>query len=230
MVAHPAEEWNYGTGIDWTGKVVEKISNKTLEAYMRNNIWIPLNMKNTTFHPETLEPFLLLQMGTREGPKSPMVPGQPIYLTPAKSEVGGAGIFSTAEDYALLLAALLKEDGQFLTNETIEELVKPQLTERSRLSLKALRSDIGFPLPEIPDDIPVNHALSGLYASADIPSRRLKGAVSWEGMSSPKWLLDRSAGIALSLMVQVLPLDDDARMLWSQLEEEVYSLARSTVT
>ncbi|THY02940.1 hypothetical protein D6D01_10257 [Aureobasidium pullulans] len=224
LAAQPAEDWIYGTGIDWAGRVVEKVSGLTLEDYLRTYVWEPLGMADTTFHPDQRESFPVLEMGTRKnGPNSTMESGSPVYPIPAQNEAGGAGIFTSAEDYSKLLHDLLQDEGKILGSKSVEEFVKPQLTEASKKALKRQR-DLGLILREVPQSIPVDHSLGGLYTAADVPGGRAKGSIAWDGMSSSKWLLDRNTGIALVFFVQVLPTDEIARELWMQLEKEIYAM------
>jgi CubicO group peptidase (beta-lactamase class C family) len=183
----PGTDWCYSTGLDWAGKVVEKVSKKSLEEFMQEYIWMPLGMKNTTFHPERREVFPMLAMGTRRTPNAPLVPGELIYPIPAQNEAGGAGIFSNCEDYAKLLAALLRDDCPILKKESIEELVKPQLSHQSQKGLERMRT-LGVVLPEIPNNIRTDYALAGLYLEDPIPGGRSKGTVTWDGMCSPNWV------------------------------------------
>ena len=51
----PGTSFAYGTGLDWVGKVVEKLSGQDLETYFRENITGPLQMNETWFNvPEEL--------------------------------------------------------------------------------------------------------------------------------------------------------------------------------
>ena len=45
----PGDRWQYGIGMDWAGKLVEAISDQSLEVYFRENIFAPLGMSNTGF-------------------------------------------------------------------------------------------------------------------------------------------------------------------------------------
>lgn len=93
MIFEPGNNWSYGPSIDWAGKVVEKVSGKSLEDYFNDVIWTPLGMKNTTFHPEKYEQYPLLEMGQREnGPGSKLVPDSRNYAIPAVNEAGGGGL------------------------------------------------------------------------------------------------------------------------------------------
>ncbi|KAH8655893.1 beta-lactamase/transpeptidase-like protein [Xylariales sp. PMI_506] len=224
MVFQPGTGWYYGQGLDWAGKVIEAVSRKSLEEFMQENIWSVLGMENTTFHPDRRPEFPMLDMGTREdGKGSKLVPRELVYPIPAHNESGGAGIFTTVEDYAKMLAALLRDDGKLLQKESIDELVKPQLGEASRVGLKALR-DQDKVLREVPKEVEVDHALGGLYFVDNVPGGRPRTSIAWDGLSHPSWILDRTTGIAMVFFVQIMPFDQDAKDLWRKVEGEVYKI------
>src|SRR5258708_21278348 len=45
----PGERWEYGISMDWVGKLVEAVSDQSLEIYFRENIFAPLCMKDSGF-------------------------------------------------------------------------------------------------------------------------------------------------------------------------------------
>jgi len=52
LVFAPGESWDYSTGVDWAGVMVERVNgNITLEEYLKKNVWGPLGMNLATFHP-----------------------------------------------------------------------------------------------------------------------------------------------------------------------------------
>lgn len=55
MVFEAGEGWTYGTGIDYAGLLIERISGKTLEEYMKENLWGPLGITDMTFSPKRRE-------------------------------------------------------------------------------------------------------------------------------------------------------------------------------
>jgi CubicO group peptidase (beta-lactamase class C family) len=188
LAFQPGTDWGYGEGLDWAGKVVEKASGRSLGEYLEEHVWIPLKMTGTTFHPEQRGEYQLLEMGQRkDGRGSRLVanPGQH-YPVPALNEAGGAGLFSNAEDYSKLLAALLRDDGVLLKKEIIEELMKPQLNDAGKGALKREREK--WVLQEIPREVPVDYALGGLVTTGDVPGGRPKGAVAWDGFSNSNWV------------------------------------------
>ena len=51
LAFEPGERWEYGINIDWAGRMVETVSGQDLDAYMRENIFAPLGMRDTGFVP-----------------------------------------------------------------------------------------------------------------------------------------------------------------------------------
>src|SRR4029079_5086929 len=57
LAFEPGERWEYGINIDWVGRMVETVSGQDLDAYMRQHIFTPLGMRDSTFvaRPDMLE-------------------------------------------------------------------------------------------------------------------------------------------------------------------------------
>ena len=49
LIFEPGTRWQYGQGLDWTGRLVETVSGLTLEDYFQQNICTPLGMADTSF-------------------------------------------------------------------------------------------------------------------------------------------------------------------------------------
>lgn len=89
LVFEPGASWEYGAGLDWAGKMVERLNgNTSLQQYMEANIWLPLNMTTATFRlserpdlKETLPDMMYRQglnhpiYGTTMSPGGRIVPG-----------------------------------------------------------------------------------------------------------------------------------------------------------
>jgi methyl acetate hydrolase len=45
----PGDRWQYGIGMDWVGKIVEAVTDQSLEIYFRENIFVPLGMTDSGF-------------------------------------------------------------------------------------------------------------------------------------------------------------------------------------
>jgi CubicO group peptidase (beta-lactamase class C family) len=70
LVFEPGTSWEYGAGLDWAGKAVERLNNGTsLQEYMELNIFHPLDMNSATFRlserPELKErvPRMMVRQG-----------------------------------------------------------------------------------------------------------------------------------------------------------------------
>jgi CubicO group peptidase (beta-lactamase class C family) len=208
MAANPGKAFHYSTGLDWGARILEKVTKMSLGEYMQENIFKPLGMKNTTFHPDKHPSFpTMLEMTTRPGgPNTPLMACPCPYPIQPKEDAGGAGLFSTAEDYAKLVSSLLQDNNPILSKRALEELVSPQLTVESKLSLAVARS-AGMILPEIPEDIPTDFSLNGLYMDSDVPDRRAKGTVCWDGMCSSNWVSLLRINVAYEMYVADIDTD-----------------------
>jgi CubicO group peptidase (beta-lactamase class C family) len=106
----PAESWQYGSGIDWAGQVLEKVTGQRLGSYMSENIFKPLGMGDTTFRRLTIADKLAgriikcSQRNPSDGRLSASI--LPVSEDPPLDS-GGAGLFLTSYDYIKFLQAVL---------------------------------------------------------------------------------------------------------------------------
>jgi CubicO group peptidase (beta-lactamase class C family) len=45
----PGEGWSYGSGLDWAGRVLERVTGQSLGQYMAENVLQPLGLQDTAF-------------------------------------------------------------------------------------------------------------------------------------------------------------------------------------
>lgn len=153
LMFEPGEGWCYGPGIDFAGLLIERATNQTLEAYMKQNLWEPLGITDVTFHLSQ-HPDLaarLADMSERDPDSGKCRPAtsRPIYLDAQGNEMvdclGGQGGFTCAKEYVKVLKAVLdcdvEREGNVLKKASVDELFKPQLTEASKAALNAILSD-----------------------------------------------------------------------------------------
>ena len=48
MMTDPGTRWGYGISIDWLGLMVEKISGKRIDTFLKENLLEPLGMSDTS--------------------------------------------------------------------------------------------------------------------------------------------------------------------------------------
>ncbi|KAJ5097311.1 hypothetical protein N7456_008032 [Penicillium angulare] len=241
LIYQPGTSWQYGCGIDWAGQVVEAVTSLSLEAYMQKNIWQPLGCANTTFLPvEHFQAIPPLHETAEYDPSKPLSRVNSIWSTDKQDAIGGAGLYSTANDYSRLLAALLHGGNPILMQKSVDELFSPQLASDS-LSLVALRqfmlqggegslSNIWrSPQPATSDksemSIDINHTLGGTVVLSDIPGRRRSGTLNFAGLPNLFWWIDRETGVAATLFTQVMPSNNSFCInLAVELETELYKI------
>jgi CubicO group peptidase (beta-lactamase class C family) len=82
-------------------------------------------------------------------------------------ESGGAGLFSTATDYAKLLQAVLSD--KLVKKETTEHVFTPKL-----MIAKYFHDMFA---PEVPRGIELNYSVSGIINMGDVSGKRRKGSM-----------------------------------------------------
>ncbi len=130
--AHPGERWIYGYNTDILGAMIERITSQTLGAFLSERIFRPLGMDDTHFFLPPSKSDRLAAVysstehrGIERAPNPGHMVGQGAYLDgPRKSFSGGAGLLSTATDYATFLQMMLNGgelDGtRILTRRTVD--------------------------------------------------------------------------------------------------------------
>ncbi len=109
----PGEAWVYGYNTDILGCVVEIVAGMPLDVFIRTRITGPLSMTDTHFFvPEAQRERLVAVYASDTNDRAARAPdgarGQGHYLSgPRRNHSGGAGLVSTAHDYARLLQMLL---------------------------------------------------------------------------------------------------------------------------
>jgi CubicO group peptidase (beta-lactamase class C family) len=119
----PGTRWAYSAaaGFDVLSRVVEVASGMPIDRFVKQRIFDPLQMKDTTYIPPNGNPRLVkLYSRTPDGLKPAQDPNfmNGVYFS------GGGGLFSTAEDYAQL--AMMLANGGELNGR---RLLSPRLVE-----------------------------------------------------------------------------------------------------
>jgi CubicO group peptidase (beta-lactamase class C family) len=122
MEAQPGERFVYGYSTDILGVIVEAVSGMSLDAFLRTRLFEPLKMRNTSFYLPDDQRDALATVYTwvngklERSPAPGGMTGQGAYASgPRVAFSGGAGLLSTATDYARFLQMLLNGgelDGQ----------------------------------------------------------------------------------------------------------------------
>lgn len=213
-IADPGEAWNYGTGLDWASHLVERLTETGFEDYVQKNIAQPLGIKSWTWHmskrPSYAEKLMKMSErkldGTLAASKTPFR-GEPLY------ERGGAGIYTTVDDYMRFLTDLLRDSPITLKKETMDMMFAPQFEEGSKLQ-KSMWDIACAPLVgQSMEGVIPNQGLGGYLTTHDITRDdgyfKPKGTMCWHGMANLCWNANREKGIAYFFATQVIPWNEE---------------------
>jgi CubicO group peptidase (beta-lactamase class C family) len=144
LLFNPGERFEYGLSVDVLGRLVEVVSGKPLDEFFRTRIFEPLGMKDTYFFPPDNKLDHLAtaytyypDKGLNRFPDSPIREKTFVYSAdypsrgPKKLFSGGAGLVSTAMDYARFCQMML-DDGKvgntrLLSHKSVELMTHDQL-------------------------------------------------------------------------------------------------------
>lgn len=130
---HPGEEYRYSEGLDVLGYFIEILSGMSFDEFLRTRLFEPLGMKDTYFYLPDNKAKRLVTVQKPEDGTWVKYTGQPDYYDadyPIKGAKaffsGGAGLSSTAYDYATFLQMYLNggelNGVRFLSRTTIDTI------------------------------------------------------------------------------------------------------------
>ena len=227
LAFEPGTNWQYGTGVDWAGRLVEKVSGKTLEEYFQNNILKPLGMADTSFIlPE--EKFDRLVSACQRQTDGSLKENPRTMPKPPTVFNGGGGLYSTAGDYVRFMQMILRrgrgsDRQQILQPRTVDLMSSNQIGDLSAGKLKSKRpnlsSDVDFH-PGFTDKF----GLGFLINTTAYAGGRSAGSLAWAGISNTFYWIDPRRGLCAVLMMQFLPFcDADAIGVLREFERAVYA-------
>jgi CubicO group peptidase (beta-lactamase class C family) len=226
LVAEPGDRWEYGIGIEWAGKAIEAASGMTLAAWLRERLFAPLGMEDTTFvlHDGQRTRRAAMHARTADGGLAPIDLELP---TDPEVFMGGAGLFSTAADYLRFTRMILGrgelEGVRVLREETVATMAQNQIGDlvvgplRSVLPTYANDADL---LPGMRKD----WGLGFLISTAPGPAGRAAGSLAWAGLANTYYWIDPAHGVTGVVLTQILPFADPAALvLLEGFERAVYA-------
>jgi len=227
----PGERWEYGIGMDWVGKLVEAVSDQSLEVYFRENIFSPLGMANSGFLIGSSQKRRVATMHRRQ-PDGSLKP-EPFEMNQRPEFfMGGGGLFSTPRDYMSFLQMLLNE-GEYrghrvLRPETVQSMFRNQIGDLQVTEMRTAQPAWSNSFDQFPGQ---SHkwGLSFDLNEQQGPHGRSAGSASWAGLLNTYFWIDPTRRVAGSMFTQALPFYD-ARIvdLYGRFEQALYDgLARA---
>ena len=209
---HPGEQYIYGYNTDILGAVIEVASGKDLNTFLREELFEPLEMNDTHFYlpQEKAERLAVVYEATPRGGVQAIsatdgMQSQGLYLEgsgPNRSFSGGAGLLSTANDYARFLQMTL--NGGELDGERILSRKTIELMTTDHLGDIPFRDGQGFGL--------------GFFVVTDLGERGVlgsEGEYGWGGAYHTTYWVDPEEELVVVYLTQLIPaqgVDDYSKL------------------
>jgi CubicO group peptidase (beta-lactamase class C family) len=198
----PGDAYTYGINTDVLGALIERVSGKTFGAFLEERLFRPLRMPDSGFDvpPEKMN---RLAKTYKHGPDGRLVEDKPLIETwpePGRGiESGGAGIFSTAGDYARFAQMLLNGgtlDGRrILGRKTIELMTANHMVTLPNNQAATRQKGFGF-------GVEVTTDLGQLAMPSSV------GQFGWYGAATTYCQIDPKERIVAVAFVQHFPFNE----------------------
>ncbi len=209
--AHPGERFVYGYSTDILGAVVEVVSGISLDEFLRTRVFEPLGMRDTHFYLPVAKRERLSVVysagddGLSRAPDPGGMVGQGAYVDgPRKSYSAGAGLLSTARDYARFLQMTLNGgelDGvRILSRKSIELMTVNHVGDLFAAGAPGMGFGLGF---EVVEDLGAHGVLGSV------------GQYGWGGAYHSVYWVDPAEDLVVVYFTQLIPsrgLDDQATL------------------
>jgi CubicO group peptidase (beta-lactamase class C family) len=210
LVWQPGSAWEYGLNTDVLGHVVEVVSGKSLEDFMRERIFTPLKMNDTCFNLAKDKHSRLASLYTIQEDKSFRKVGEKAVTTgpfvysgtvPTHADnkyfSGGAGLVSTAGDY-FRFGQMMMNGGELngarvLKAETVATMTKNQL---GKIRVGPENALMGYGFGVLSEE-----GKKGQNDPAGV------GTFSWGGAYGTYFWVDPKNELVAVVMAQVAPPD-----------------------
>jgi CubicO group peptidase (beta-lactamase class C family) len=230
LMFDPGERWQYGTSIDWVGRIVETVSGVPLEVYFRRHILDPLGMHDTAsvISPRQREREASIH---RRGSTGSLT-AQPLeHGSERHSFSGGGGIYSSAPDYLTLVRALLGGGTlagvRILRPETVALMGRNQIGKVDVGVLKSTNPALSNNVDLCPG-IELKWGFGHMINVRAIAGGRSAGSLTWGGLFNTYYWIDPDKRIAAVFMTQVLPFaDTHALRLYRRFERGIYAVTKT---
>ena len=210
IMSDPGTRWEYGTNIDFVGKAIEATSGKRLDAYLRDYLFAPLGMNDTSFKISDAMRKRLVGMHARGEDGS--LASIPFELEQEPEfHMGGGGLYSTAGDYIKFCQMILNKGkgngNQVLKAETVATMGQNHIGDLNMPKLTSVAPMYTNDVDLYPDMVK-KWGLSFLINTAKTPEGRSPGSLAWAGLANTYYWIDPSRDVCGVILMQLLPFAD----------------------
>ena len=208
LIAQPGSAYNYSLSTDVLGRVVEVAAGQPFEAFLRERIFKPLKMNDTDFVVPDAKWSRLATVYSPDGSggirpmRDPETFGNTVmspiayYKSPKTYFSGGAGLVSTAADYArfghMLLNGGVLDGARLLSPKTIELMTVSHTGDLGALPVAGPGRGFGL----------------GFFVVTDLATSQTLGSpgnFGWSGIYGTTFWVDPKERLVAIMMVQRYP-------------------------
>ena len=192
LVYQPGTRWSYSVGLDLMGRVIEVVSGRPFEAFLKERLFDPIGMDRTWFQvPASEAKRLTTNFGAAGNLLVPVDPGATsIYLDKPAFPFGGSGLVSSPRDY----------DGFLMM------LANYGMVGRRRIMPEAaVRQGTGNLLPPGVAGPAMMGPASNFGAGGRVGIGAEDGIFGWAGAAGTVGTVDMKGGIRSGIYVQFMP-------------------------
>jgi CubicO group peptidase (beta-lactamase class C family) len=205
LAFHPGEEWSYGICVDVQAYLVERISGKPFDQFVKANITGPLTMNSTKYVPEDISLLAAMYRRSEDGSLERIADSLANSFNAQEWPLkpGGYGLTSNIDDY-MRFARMLVNEGTLdsttiLKPETVKLMATNHLadsvTERMWLPSKG---QVGFG---------IDFAVRVKPPVDEKENTGVVGEFFWDGAASTLFWVDPQNELTAVLFVQIFPFD-----------------------
>ena len=198
----PGSAWEYSVSVDVQGRLIEVLSGMDLDEFMRERVFKPLGMRDTSFRMTVAAKDRFVQLYQKTEDKKGIEPApdsrsERYFDSDSRWFSGGGGLVSTTRDYLRFCQMLLNGgvlDGKrILSRKTVDLMRIDHIAEIPRAS-SISRAGYGFGLNFA---VHIDPAESGLNGSV--------GEYNWGGLAGTIFWIDPAEDMIGLYMIQALP-------------------------
>ncbi|MFL9936780.1 serine hydrolase [Paraburkholderia sp. RL18-103-BIB-C] len=211
LLFDPGDRWEYGSGVDWAGQVVEAIAGKRLGEVMQERIFAPLGMTSTAFTltPSMRERLARVHQRGADASLEPLMNFGP--TANPEVDMGGSGLYGTVEDYIRFIRMWLNhgmgDHGRVLKPETVAMAVQNGLGDKKIKALPGVIPSLSNNAEFFPG-MSKSWALSFMLNDEAAPTGRPAGTLAWAGLANCYFWIDHTTQVGGFWATQIFPFVD----------------------
>ena len=208
----PGKGWTYSASMDIEGYIVEKLSGQSLPDFMRDQIFVPLDMKDAGFFvpQEKRSRFATNYHDDAQGQLEPGLPsGRPAaeYAAQPTMPSGGGGLVSTAEDYYRF--AQMLGDGGELEGKRILAPATVKLMTSNHLPAGLLTGEFGIGRHIMRPGFGYGFNCAVVFDPPEAGLPDGKGTFFWDGAAGTWFWVDPTNDVVFVAMIQRMTSNDN---------------------